>query len=104
MNLLHLARSSLRRRLPLNRGHKASLRPRLTIEELEERAVPSVSAITHDLTANLYLAGQFSGQTFFNTGPGQTSLTATGNQDVFLAKYDSAVLFNRTSGEVVTQV
>jgi hypothetical protein len=51
--------------------------------------VPSVSAITHDLTGNLILAGQFSGQTSFNTASGQTALTATGTQDVYLAKYDT---------------
>jgi hypothetical protein len=90
MNFLDFASSWLRRRHGFNRGQKASLRARPTLEALEDRALPSASALTHDLFGNLYLAGQFSGQTLFNSGQGQTSLTATGSQDVFLAKYDSA--------------
>src|SRR5215831_11839291 len=90
MSLLHRASSSMRRCRQSNRGRKAISRPLPIIELLEERAVPSVSTIAHDLTGNAYLAGQFSGQTSLNTGSGQTTLTATGTQDVFLAKYNSA--------------
>jgi hypothetical protein len=63
-------------------------RPRAMVETLEDRTLLSVSAITHDLFGDLYVAGAFSGQTSFNTNAGQTILTASGTQDVYLTKYD----------------
>lgn len=44
--------------------------------------------IAADASNNIYNVGQFSGVVDFDPGPAVTSLTAIGNSDIFLSKYD----------------
>ncbi|GEM_PF-3582190 len=47
-------------------------------------------SIALDLANNLYVSGEFSGQTVFETNTGTINLLSSGGKDVFLAKYDSS--------------
>ena len=46
------------------------------------------AAIAVDSAGDVYLSGTFTGTTNFDPGSGSTSFTATGRNDVFVAKYD----------------
>lgn len=45
-------------------------------------------AITLDTAKNIYITGIYFGSTDFDPGPGVTELTSTGNEDIFICKYD----------------
>lgn len=51
------------------------------------------NAITSDLLGNIFLAGCFAGKATFNTGTTAGTLTAIGNTDGFVAKYDTNGIF-----------
>lgn len=56
--------------------------------------------ITVDPEGNLYATGRFSGTIDFDPGAGTDSLTAVGDYDIYLAKYDpsGALLWARSAG------
>ena len=48
------------------------------------------NSIARDAAGNLYITGSFTGQAQFGEGAAAITLTAIGNSDIFLAKYDSS--------------
>ncbi|HVK14543.1 MAG TPA: tandem-95 repeat protein, partial [Gemmataceae bacterium] len=79
----------------------ASLRPRLRLRPLEDRAIPAAFgfgsngydtavAVAADGAGNVYVAGAFNGTVDFDPGPGTAHLASTGPTDVYLAKYTAA--------------
>ncbi|MCE3226051.1 MAG: hypothetical protein K0S32_602 [Bacteroidetes bacterium] len=51
------------------------------------------NSMAHDNAGNLYIGGQFSGTIDFDAGPGTSTLTALGSNDVFLMKLSSTGSF-----------
>ncbi len=47
------------------------------------------NSIARDAAGNLYITGSFTGQAQFGAGAAAVTLTAVGNSDIFLAKYDA---------------
>ena len=58
-----------------------------------------------DGQGNIYLTGNFTGQSDFDPGPGTFNLASTGSFDIFLAKYDpdGQLLWARTMGGLLYQ-
>ena len=50
----------------------------------------SVKAIASDDAGEIVLAGSFSGTKDFDLGPGTSTLTSTGGEDIFIARYDTS--------------
>jgi gliding motility-associated-like protein len=50
-------------------------------------------AITLDLAKNIYITGIFFGSLDFDPGPGVTTLSSAGNEDVFISKFDNDANF-----------
>ncbi len=48
------------------------------------------ASIATDAAGNVYISGQFDGSVDFDPGPGTTTLTAAGDNDVFIVKLDPA--------------
>ena len=46
-------------------------------------------AVTIDGAGHSYVAGEFFGSGDFDSGPGTTTLTSAGQNDIFIARYDS---------------
>lgn len=49
-----------------------------------------VHGVDVDVQGNVYVCGQFQGIVDFDNGPGTTTLTSQGGNDVFIAKYNSS--------------
>jgi hypothetical protein len=66
----------------------------------------SLSDFTVDAAGNRYLVGSFQGTVDFDLGPGSSTLTSSGGNDVFVAKYDSdgALLWARRAGSASSDV
>ncbi|MBK9284882.1 MAG: SBBP repeat-containing protein [Sphingobacteriaceae bacterium] len=57
--------------------------------KLEGNGTGEGNCVQTDHSSNVYVCGYFTGTADFDPGPGTTNLTALGNQDVFVCKFNS---------------
>jgi len=60
---------------------------------LSSSGADGITGISIDNSGNVYVTGSFGGTTDFDPGVGVTNLTNSGSQDAFVAKYNSAGVF-----------